>query len=237
MISMLIYSCKHEEIEILENISKDIVAYSSDERLSIIKGTKMTDISLNEIENIDIAFVDITIDFGLELAKQLRKQFENVEIIIISDQTISPIKYLTPNIRAISLLLKPLNEDLVHKELIELYDVIKINLNHEEDFFVFEYDKEQRKIPYSKILFFEAKDKKVYICLEKKEYGFYATLDTLEKKLPTCFKRCHRGFIVNTIYIRKVKYAQGNIILRNDVEIPISRSYKNVIKEIIQNAN
>ena len=235
MISMLIYSCKRNEIELLQEISKDIMAFQSEERLDIVTFDNPKAIVLEEFENIDVAYIDITDKYGLQIAKDLRAGFPNVEIMIISDNTISPLMYLTPNVRAASLLLKPLDYGIIENGIRELFDSWKPNETSKEAFFSFEDEKEHRRIPYSQILYFEARNRRVYIRVQSKEYGIYGALDSLEEVLPKQFKRCHRSFIINTSYIGKVWYSKNSILLKNDEEIPLSRSYKAVIKEVVKN--
>ena len=107
MISMLIYSCKQDEFELLKEIAKDAVAYDSDESLDVIKISSVKDVEKQLLENIEIGIIDITEKEGLQVARALRLRFPKVDIVIISDNTISPVLYLTPDIRAAALLLKP----------------------------------------------------------------------------------------------------------------------------------
>ena len=235
MISMLIYSCKQNEIELLKEISKDIMAFQSEERLEIATFMDSKTIDMEALENVDVAYVDITDEFGLQVAKDLRAKFVNVEIMIISDSTISPMLYLTPNVRAASLLLKPLNSSMVENGVRELFSFIKPKEIDTEDFFMFEDEREKRRIPYSKILYFEARNRRVYIRVQSKEYSIYTALDSLEEELPEQFKRCHRSYIINTSFIGKLLDSKNSILLKNEEEIPLSRSYKTVIKEVVKN--
>ncbi len=235
MISMLIYSCKQNEIELLQEISKDMVAYLYDEQLEIITANHRKNLVFKEIDNIDIAFIDITEKSGLQIAKELRSCFSKTEIMIISDKTISPIVYLIPEIRAASLLLKPLKYSESQKGIRELFSLLEQNMKNDKEFFLFEDDKKQRRVSFSQILYFEARNGRVYIGLRSKEYGIYATIEALEQQLPEDFKRCHRGFIVNVSYISEVWYSKNYIVLDNNIRIPLSRSYKSVIKEVVKN--
>lgn len=235
MISMLIYSCKQSEIELLQEISKDIVAYLYDERMETIIIKSKKDMEIQEIGNVDIAFIDITEGSGLQIAKELRMHFSKMEIIIISNNKISPIVYLVPEIRAVSLLLKPLQYCEIQNAIKKLFDLLKQNIKDDKNFFLFEDGKEQNRIPYSQILYFEARNRRIYARLQRKEYGICGTMETLEEELPRNFKRCHRGFIVNVEYINEVWYSKNFIILKNEIELPLSRSYKTIIKEVVKN--
>lgn len=234
MISMLIYSCKQDEIELLREISRDTVADLFDEQLEIFVVDVQKTEDIYKIDSMDLAFVDITDESGLRVAKELRNHFPKIELMIISDNTISPVVYLTPDIRAASLLLKPLRYNESKTGIKGIFYLLQQNINNNESFFLFEDEKEQKRIPYSQILYFEARNGKIYLRLQNKEYGMYKTIRTLEEELPENFKRCHKSFIVNMAYISKIWYSKNVILLKNDLEIPVSRSYKNIIKEVVK---
>lgn len=234
MISMLIYSCKQDEFEILKEVAKDVVAYCSDESLNVVRADSLNDIEIQLMENIEVGIIDITEKEGLQAARTLRKHFPAMDIVIVSDNTISPVFYLTPNIRASSLLLKPFVYSDIRNSIQSLFEEMQLGKVNEANFFSFQDGGEQRRIPYSQIMYFESRNKRIYICLQSKEYGIQETMDALEQKLPNVFQRCHRGFIVNVGYISKVWYSKNYINLKNDMDIPLSRSYKAIIKEAVQ---
>ncbi|MBS6395732.1 MAG: LytTR family transcriptional regulator DNA-binding domain-containing protein [Clostridiales bacterium] len=101
------------------------------------------------------------------------------------------------------------------------------------EIFVVENKEERQRIPYGELLYFEARMKKVYACTENAEYGFYDTIDHLEKKLSGHFVRCHRSYLVNRNLIEGVKLSQNCLILRGNIRIPLSRSWKEPIKELV----
>lgn len=235
MVSVLMYGCKQDEIQILRDVIKDIVAMRLDERLEIIKIESITDEVLNSVGTAEIGFVDIIEKNGLKIAKDFRMKFPSMDIVIISDSTVSPIHYLTPDIRAASLLLRPFAYSEIKNNLEQLFSTMQLRELSDDKVIVFREENEYHRVPYSQILYFEARNKRVYIRLSGREYGMHGGMDVLEKELPDCFRRCHRGFIVNVGYIREVWYSKNCIVLKNDVEIPLSRSYKTSIKEAMRN--
>ena len=100
-----------------------------------------------------------------------------------------------------------------------------------KEIYVVETEDGKDRIPYSDIIYFESREKKIFCCTRYREYGFYGTLEKLEQELPDHFKRCHRGYILNTAWIRKVALSENTIYLRDDYAIPVSRSYKSIMKE------
>lgn len=234
MVSIVIYG-ETENAELLQRISKDVVAKVGDERSDITILNSDNDSTMPDKDNIDFAFVDITLDNGLEFAKGLRKKYTTIEIIIIADTTISPVMYLTPDIRAATLFLKPLNMQNVENGIEPIFQLLNTKSDDDEKYFIIKDREDKVRIPYSKILYLESRNKRIYVRAQNKEYGMYGILDSLEKTMPEDFKRCHRSFIVNISYIIKIKYAKNLMILKEDIEIPLSRSYKADFKEVVRN--
>ena len=87
-------------------------------------------------------------------------------------------------------------------------------------------------LEYDRILYFESRDKRVFVNTADREIAFYDTLDHLQEKLPEQFLRCHRSFIVNRKRIQQIQLAKNRIILQGEYEIPVSRTCRKAVKEI-----
>ena len=122
-----------------------------------------------------------------------------------------------------------------HKEeLTSIYDVawrLAARLS-EESAFLLNMKSERKMIPYSRICYFEARDKKVYLNVGNQEFAFYDTIDHLEEILPASFVRCHRSFIVSKSKIDKIFISKNYLELDNGMTVPLSRSYKSALKEL-----
>ena len=92
----------------------------------------------------------------------------------------------------------------------------------------------KRLVPYSGIVYFESRNKKIFLGTDNEEYSFYGTLDNLEETLDDRFIRCHRSFIAAKKRISKIVLSKNIVVLDNGCEIPLSRSYKGKVKEAIQ---
>lgn len=236
MISMLVADTRQEETRLLIEVSRTISAYSGDENLEIIRWNVQESIDeiMKAVDKLDVAMIDVTIDGGVDVAKRLRKQYPEIEIVIISSPTISPTRYLNPEVKAASLLLKPLDKDSTMSTLQEFFQLFYQEEEKEENYYI---DKkgEKVRVPYKKIVYFEARDKRIYARLPNVEYGLYDTMDHLCTVLPEEFIRCHRSFIINHDFIIKVSYSQNYVILCEKMMVPISRSYKAALREVMVN--
>lgn len=232
----MIYVVGHglkNEMFMVEKELRERTALSTDEQLHFI-GIYTRDAFerfMGEERPADIICADITIFQGIEQVEAIRKKYPQAALVLIADMTISPVNYMKPSILAAALLLKPLQQlhvEQVMKEIFQRY----IEQTQEEELLVIETREKKYRIPYSKIMYFEARSKKIYVCTPNYEYGFYETMDHLEEQYSKQFIRCHRSFLVNRRMIENVKLSQNCLTLQGGIEIPLSRSYKGQIKEL-----
>lgn len=184
-------------------------------------------------EMLDLVFIDVTNDAAIEVSQWIRKNNRNAVILICADLSISPSKYLQPSIMAAALLLRPFSKEQLTQTLNELFKYINAKKgNGKNDSFVIKTKETRRYISYDNIFYFEARDKKIYLNTLQKEYGFYETIDELSKKLPNYFVRVHRSFIVNSKKIKSVYLSKNLIEMFDDITVPLSKSYKQTVKEL-----
>ncbi len=236
MITMLVYSHIKKEVKALTDAGNDIACKISDEDwdfLSCNEKSYMQEI-LQKQSVIDISCVDVAAENGIDFAEHLRESNRNMSIILLTNPEISPMMYIRPTIMASSLLVRPLTSAVVKKvffETIRSYLDRFYSNNNAESFVINNRDGRQL-VPYNSIRFFESRNKKIYVSTATEEYSFYDTLDNLEKTLSDDFVRCHRSFIVSKKYIKNIKLSKSLIVLDTDCLIPLSRSYKSMLKEI-----
>lgn len=236
MISVLIFSSFEAELKNITNQYRSIAADSGNDEwsfFSVRTGTE-ADKAINTAINIDIACIDVTGNGGIVTAELVRKKFRSCAVVLITDESVSPLTYIRPSILASSLLMRPLRQERVCTTLREVYEVyMRDRQDNYDDSFLFENRDGRQIIPYSSIFYFEAREKKIVIGTEFEELNFYGTLDTLEGQLPEDFVRCHRSFIVSVKKISSVKFSSNTIKLANGCMLPLSRTYKNAVREAV----
>lgn len=237
MIVMLISNESKKERQYMVSFAKDFAGRWTEESWKML-----TCVSLSELKEavsrrikVDIICVDITVNGALELTKELRQISPSAYIILIASPKISPVTYMRPSIGAESLMLKPLDEKQIQEVLKEALGTYIERFYRPDDskVFVLENKGERNLIDYENIYFFEAREKRVYLNTDTEEFAFYDTLDELTERLSDGFIRCHRSFLVNKSKIEKVFLSQNRLLLEEDFEIPLSRSYKPVLKEYL----
>ena len=87
------------------------------------------------------------------------------------------------------------------------------------------------RLPFGEVFYIESSDKKLNIWTKRQCLSVYERMSELERTLGTHFFRCHRSYLVNYAQIESVNFSEMEIILRNSERLPISRTFKNALKE------
>lgn len=236
MITSVVYNQNHTELEIFKEIFHKEAAYLTADEWSMDFLQKLETLKkiLTEMGTIDILCLDITQKSVLQALSKIREQYQETKILLIADMQISPMEYLRPGIRPDALLLRPADMQKVEsvlKELLQIYMEQIYQKDHPGSFTV-ETREGRTIIPYDKICYFEAREKKIFVRSGRKEYGFYDTVEHLLEVLSDDFIRCHRSFIVNKKKVRKVLLSQNLLEMESGESLPISRTYRSEVKKI-----
>ncbi len=218
---------------IVEREIREEAASCTDERVAIVfLGTqKELEVFLQKKEPADIICVDVSVPGGIAQAELLRKSYPKAAIIVIADAGMSPVAYMKPTILAAALLLEPLSRQFVRETMTAVFEQY-ITREADEEVFVIETREEKHRVPLRDILYFESREKRIYACTQSREYGFYDTMDQLSEQLKESFIRCHRSYMVNLSCIDRVMVSKNLLTLKQGIELPLSRSYKNMLKQL-----
>lgn len=220
------------DADFLERGIRSEAANRTDESVEILRilNKEVFEQFMGGNELADLICVDITKMAGVQHAEAIRKKYPTSPILIVSDASVPPIHYMKPSIMAAGLLLRPLNADMVSETMAQIFKWFLVK--EDSNVFIIEGKDEKYRIPYKDILYFEAREKKIYACTKQAEYGFYDTIDQLESRLSEQFVRCHRSYILNKHYLKKVRLSLNCVCLEGDIELPLSRSYKQTLKNL-----
>lgn len=234
MISMMVYDSRGEEREMMQHTIRQAAARLTEEKLELAYFERLEQMSvfLKGSPLLDMACYDVSAKGSIDFLERLRRQYKETLLLLIAEPSMSPMEYIRPTILASSLLLRPITEDRLMDNLSELWEQYQEkDSGEEEESLVIETREGKTFVPFSKIYYFEAREKKIYLRLKKQELTFYDTLEHLAERLPASFVRCHRSFIVSRSRIRRVMLSKNLIVLEQGMEIPLSRSYKPAFKE------
>lgn len=238
MISMMTFCSEIQELIRIKNISKKHVAILSEDKWVMEFYDKIEEFKTKIKENpqLDIICYELEPEHGINYASYIRKCYEQAYLILMADVSISPIEYIKPDILPTGLIITPATTEDVSKVLWDVFEAYmdKINGNKFKRAYVIANREDKTIIPYKDILYFEARNKKVYIRYKNEEIGFYESIDKIEKELEKEFVRTHRGYLINKSMIRKISLAENMVMLKDDIIIPLSRKYKGELKIIKQ---
>lgn len=185
----------------------------------------------------DAFFLDIKlIDYsGIELAKQIR-EIENYLFTPIIFITALPTKELEAfrQIHCYDYLIKPFSEkevQIVFEKIIKNY----IPQRYEEPVLKLERKGFINIIKQKDIIYMEFKDRKICIStLKEKIYYAGKALSQMSSELSDDFIQVHQAFIINKKFIKYINLQNNEISLEGiDYTIPIGRTYKKIIGDII----
>ncbi|MDC2865281.1 LytTR family DNA-binding domain-containing protein [Bacillus sp. BP-3] len=92
-------------------------------------------------------------------------------------------------------------------------------------------------VPFSKVMYLEAKDKKTYVNSEELSGTHKYSLQEFEYLLPKdSFIRCHRSFIVNVNHIKAIypdTHSTFLLSMDNGERVPVSQSYASYFRKLL----
>ncbi|WP_392485973.1 LytR/AlgR family response regulator transcription factor [Haloimpatiens sp. FM7315] len=178
----------------------------------------------------DIFLLDIQMkgQNGVELAKVIRKEDENIKIIFVT--AMYDYIQIGYDLDAINYLIKPIKEEKLWQCLDKSLDKIP----KDEKTIIVDSEGEIFKISEKSIVYIEAFAHYVEINTCDKKYVVRKSIGSIEKELDeNMFVRCHRSYLVGIKYIKRIKGSE--IELDNGENIPLSRRrYKDTNKAFIR---
>lgn len=164
----------------------------------------------------DILLLDIEMGImdGVTLAKSIRKENEEVQIIFITGYS----DYISEGyeVEALHYLMKPVNEEKLFSVLDRAVEKIKQN----ERCLNLEMSGEMVRIPFYEIRYLDVHQN--YVTIHgKKDYTVKRTLSDFEKELDDRFFRAGRSLIVNLKCVQRV--TKTDVILFDGTALPLPR--------------
>ncbi len=229
--------CNEEKIETkqLGELSRKKLGLLSDEWWNIEEGISLIQLEqlVKERENMDVLYMDVLKEGALALTEEIRKESQEMALLVIADKDMHPACYVNPKIHADSLLIRPFTREEAKERIEELWDMYMLKHDGEKAWLHIKVDRESTRLPYAKIMYIESRNGKVEINLEHEKYTVDMGLKEIEERLPEeTFVRVHRGFILNRRMIQSIDMTERIIRIKGEGEIPFSRSYRSIVKEL-----
>lgn len=239
MVTMMIYGARRREAEDFGRLTKDLFAYLSEEELTLYCFSALDAVKkfLAEGALLDLACIGVTGREEIALLHQIRRLYAKAQLLLVADEAVSPMEYLTPAVRAASLLLYPYEERQKQQVLRSFLRSCLRDREQdhavEKDFLVIENREGRTAIPFCQIYYIEVRERKIFIRIRSREYSKYDSLEHMLGQLPDLFVRCHRSFAFNRQHLDKVRLSENTVYLEDGMTVPLSRSYKSAVKEYL----
>jgi DNA-binding LytR/AlgR family response regulator len=229
---MRIAICEDEK-ECRDNIFEHIKPYKQKyNQITVTDFSSGTDLLdyYDQGDTFDLIFMDVEMDGinGVETVKEIRKTDKKVMVIFVT----SHFNFVCETFRvgAFQFLTKPIKEKEFKKDFERAIERYKINN--------FKYTVEGKLgtafFSVDDVHYIESYNRHLYVCGDGNKFEFTGRISEEQKKLSGFnFIRAHQGFLVNMNYIRSFK--NTTVMLKNGVEIPVSRIIKNSVIEKFSN--
>jgi two-component system response regulator LytT len=177
--------------------------------------------------NYDLVFLDVEMPEmdGFALAKQLRKQENQVPIIFLTSHVELAMEGYEVN--ALRYLTKPVNM----KKLQEVLSYVLRQIREQRVIWV-KSDLLDLKLQVKDILYMEARNQNVLIATATDTYSVRYNLSDYEEELrQDDFVRIHRGYLVSLAHVKSV--GKGELLLDDGTTLPVSRTKENGLKQAL----
>jgi DNA-binding LytR/AlgR family response regulator len=127
-------------------------------------------------------------------------------------------------VSAVDYLVKPFPFERFLKAMNKVQDLLERTADR-NDFIMLAADKKIHKVAFNEIYFLEAMGDYVKVRTAEKTLVVHQTLQKLLQQLPsTLFHRIHKSFV---IALERIEYIEGNMVVVQNVQIPIGQTYRN----------
>lgn len=184
-------------------------------------------------------FLDIDLNdslTGFDIAKKIRKNDWLSTIVFITCYTEKSSLAYEYKLEAMDYIKKGLdNMESKIRECILLSESRQSKTQSECIFIETKYNK--INIKFNDIFYFESSKSShiLSVYCANGQYEFYKSLKDVLLELDERFIKCHKSYIVNTDKIKELSLKDKTIILDDNIECPVSRTYYQKLKEKLQN--
>ena len=222
--------CEDNEIQ-LKHIEKKVKIILNDIKCNIECFTSAGDLLNSNLDKMNILILDLDlgIDWGIEVAKEIRLKKIKCEIIFLT--ALDNYSREGYKVKAFRYILK---DDNMYFELEEgLKECIK-ELQDENKKIKIESKQGKYYLDIDDILYLEIFSKEVLIHTSDTVYKMISAINVFEKKLKQYdFFRCHKSYIIN---LKKVTRIEKNNVYIENTLIPVSRSKIKEFKSLLAKA-
>jgi len=167
--------------------------------------------------------------------KAMRKNRDNYTLYCLHNAN-DMESLLNTGVRPVGVLVHPFDSGKLEKLLTRIdRDYAEMREQESGNCLVVDSGNTTYRLPFSRVLYIEALDKKLNICTERQSLSVRMTLNNLEDTLPgDVFFRCHRSYLVNIRAVDHVDFTGMELTLTSGDVLPLSRTYRDKLKDILE---
>lgn len=174
-------------------------------------------------ECFDLIFMDIELSEpknGIDLASSVNEVCSDTQIIFVTGHPDCYYQqiFLKP-INLCGYLAKPVDPDVLEKLLQKAFETIQ---SLEAQKLLIQQNGTIHSVLISKIQYLESRGHQVTIHTADEKFICYERLEKLMERLSLSFFQCHKSYLVNMDFIRRIE--KSSVLLKNGMEIPISKA-------------
>lgn len=221
-----------DEISFQQVLKKELEIYYGALEITtemFCSGNQFLETFKNNPMEYQIIFMDIEMPGlnGIDVSKQIRKINQSVTIIFLTSHTELAMEGY--QVDAFRFLDKPLQ---VEKLVNTLRAFSELRLQDAK----FELQDKERNllVNWAEILYMQSENVYIYVVFENDKYLVRKKLSDIEKEMPKhTFYKPHRSFVINLKFVKA--YDGKKILMKNGVEIPLSRGKQKDFKGAMMN--
>ena len=180
---------------------------------------------------VDVVILDINFKSskdGLELAEKIRES--NKETYIIFTTGHLEFAMVAYKFKTFDYIAKPFTFDRLEETIVRLFD----DINGIPKKYI-KIDSKKTLVDASEILYIKRDGMKLIFHTSKRDYETYSSFNKFQDKLPDCFKRCHKSYVVNICQAIYVDPISCTITFKDSSCCYIGPKYKSEILEVLAN--
>lgn len=178
----------------------------------------------------DMIFMDICMpEFnGIEIGHKIRDEIEDNLVFLVYISSVKDYVMDLFDVQPLAFMLKPFEEEKVEQVILKAIKLSRKDVRR----FKFEFEGESIMVEMNEIIFFEAKNKRIYIHLNNERcYDFRGVIKDLELRLKdTGFFRPHNAYLVNIEQVER--WGTDHLCVTNGEQIPIAQTRRAEVKKI-----
>lgn len=173
-------------------------------------------------QELDILFLDIQMPGlnGIEAAREIRRFDESVTIIFMTNFPQYAVEGYS--VQAYNFLLKPIQEDLLEREILPVLKRLNIQSGSR---LTFRNEDAYYTVRIREIIYAETSGRIAVVHLPDRSYRTSLSMKSMERLLPADnFFRVHTGYLVNMDYVTSI--GKDTLTLKTGIQLPVSKHRK-----------